>query len=121
MFVLRRRPWPTTTAVKFAASGREDGDVLHVGNGRPAYAELQNCRKWATQGMVGDFAREVAKASAGWSRLYVVKWRDKAKADAVQRFAETKVKTYACVVWFASDRFGRGRCARVELRCKSPQ
>ena len=51
--------------VKFAASGREDWDVRMLGNGRPAYAELQNCRTWATHDVVGDFAREVAKASAG--------------------------------------------------------
>ena len=29
---------------------------------------------------------------------------DKAKADAVNASAETKVKTYACVVWFSADR-----------------
>mgnify|MGYP007071510822 CR=1 FL=1 len=51
--------------VKFAASGREDWDVRMLGNGRPAYAELQNCRTWSTQDVVGAFAREVAKASAG--------------------------------------------------------
>ena len=51
--------------VKFAASGREDWDVRMLGNGRPAYAELQNCRKWSTQDVVGAFAREVAKASNG--------------------------------------------------------
>lgn len=29
---------------------------------------------------------------------------DKAKADAVNASAETKVKTYSCVIWFGSDR-----------------
>ena len=91
-------------AVKFAASGREDWDVRMLGNGRPAYAELQNCRTWSTQDVVGDFAREVAKASNGVVEALHVEIADKAKADAVNASAETKVKTYACVVWFASDR-----------------
>ena len=90
--------------VKFAASGREDWDVRMLGNGRPAYAELQNCRTWSTQDVVGDFAREVAKASAGVVEALHVEIADKAKADAVNASAETKVKTYACVVWFSADR-----------------
>ena len=90
--------------VKFAASGREDWDVRMLGNGRPAYAELQNCRRWSTQDVVGDFAREVAKASAGVVEAIQVEIADKAKADAVNASAETKVKTYACVVWFSADR-----------------
>ena len=91
-------------AVKFAASGREDWDVRMLGNGRPAYAELQNCRTWSTKDIVGDFAREVAKASAGVVEAIQVEIADKAKADAVNASAETKVKSYACVVWFSADR-----------------
>ena len=91
-------------AVKFAASGREDWDVRMLGNGRPAYAELQNCRRWSATDVVGDFAREVAKASNGVVEAIQVEIADKAKADAVNASAETKVKTYACVVWFSADR-----------------
>ncbi|CAH0374622.1 unnamed protein product [Pelagomonas calceolata] len=90
--------------VKFAASGREDWDVRMLGNGRPAYAELQNCRKWSSTDVVGDFAREVAKASNGVVEALHVEIADKARADAVNASAETKVKTYACVVWFSADR-----------------
>jgi len=91
-------------AVKFAASGREDWDVRMLGNGRPAYAELQNCRKWSSTDVVGDFAREVVKASNGVVEAIQVEIADKARADAVNASAETKVKTYACVVWFGADR-----------------
>ena len=91
-------------AVKFAASGREDWDVRMLGHGRPAYAELQNCRTWSTKDVVGDFAREVAKASNGVVEAIQVEVADKARADAVNASAETKVKTYACVVWFSADR-----------------
>jgi hypothetical protein len=91
-------------AVKFAASGREDWDVRMLGNGRPAYAELQNCRTWSTQDVVGAFSREVAKASNGVVEALHVEIADKARADAVNASAETKVKTYACVVWFSADR-----------------
>ena len=110
--------------VKFAASGREDWDVRMLGNGRPAYAELQNCRTWSTQDVVGDFAREVAKASNGVVEAIQVEIADKAKADAVNASAETKVKTYACVVWFSADRDriddGRDACSTARVGERAP-
>ena len=64
---------------------------------------------------MGAFAREVAKASNGVVEALHVEIADKARADAVNASAETKVKTYACVVWFSADRSAedarRGRAA----------
>merc|ERR1719424_2542817 len=75
-----------------------------LGRGRPAYVELQNCRAWSTQDVVGAFARAVVARSAGVVEVLSVEIADKAKADAVNASAETKVKTYSCVIWFGSDR-----------------
>jgi hypothetical protein len=52
-------------AAKLAASGREDWDVRMLGRGRPAYVELQNCRRWAVRDVVAEFTKSVVARSSG--------------------------------------------------------
>ena len=93
--------------VKFAASGREDCDVRMRGGGRPAYALLENARAFRVAGDVAAaFAERVAaraRALGAPVELRRASLGDRAEAAAVNASAETKTKTYACVVWCARD------------------
>ncbi|KAJ1557464.1 putative tRNA pseudouridine synthase Pus10, partial [Nowakowskiella sp. JEL0078] len=84
---------------KFACAGREDADVLCLGEGRPFYVECVNPKvlEWDAASLE-TLQRKINEAASGRvavGRLAVVSRED---VKALNASAATKAKSYSCIV-----------------------
>ncbi|DAZ99332.1 TPA: hypothetical protein N0F65_005183 [Lagenidium giganteum] len=89
---------------KFHTAGREDVDVRMLGNGRPFILEIID----ATRANIADdewqqIEDAVNKANEGVVAIRQVKMSTKEYFAGLQAGADSKKKTYCCVVWTAGE------------------
>ncbi|KAF0694032.1 Aste57867_15055 [Aphanomyces stellatus] len=88
---------------KFHTAGREDVDVRMLGNGRPFILELLDA-KIATLPAEADYKRieaEVNEKNLDSVEIQAFRPTNKEQFSALQAGADSKRKTYCCVVWVA--------------------
>lgn len=84
---------------KFSSAGREDADVLMLGDGRPFYFELISPHKvFATQEQLTNLQREIVDDSNGKIDLFDLQLVSKDSLAALKESASSKSKSYRCKV-----------------------
>ncbi|RHY19266.1 hypothetical protein DYB32_010256, partial [Aphanomyces invadans] len=81
---------------KFHTAGREDVDVRMLGNGRPFILELIGGRAPVARAL-----RKVNETNADRVEIRGFQLTDKKRFSVLQAGADSKRKTYCCVVWVA--------------------
>lgn len=90
-------------SAKFLASGREDCDVRMLGDGRPFALEIVDptrLRGALSTDTFADAVRRVSTQLGAPVEVRGVERADKKAAQAVDAAAQSKTKSYACIVWF---------------------
>ncbi|KAL4086611.1 hypothetical protein PRIC1_013674 [Phytophthora ramorum] len=85
---------------KFHTAGREDVDVRMLGNGRPFILEILDAKKaYLNQSEYDGIQKAVNAANNGAVEIVQVKSSTKDYFAGLQAGADSKKKTYCCVVW----------------------
>ncbi|KAG1708581.1 hypothetical protein DVH05_022209 [Phytophthora capsici] len=85
---------------KFHTAGREDVDVRMLGNGRPFILEILDAKKaYLDQSEYDQIQKAVNDANNGAVEIVLVKSSTKDYFAGLQAGADSKKKTYCCVVW----------------------
>nr|KAJ3420714.1 putative tRNA pseudouridine synthase Pus10 [Polyrhizophydium stewartii] len=86
---------------KFSSAGREDADVLMLGRGRPFYLELVNPQlTMASEAELAALQRTINDANRNRIAVHDLQLVSKDSTMIMKRSADTKSKSYACLVEF---------------------
>lgn len=84
---------------KFSSAGREDSDVLMLGDGRPFYLQLINPKRTiATKDQLEILSEEIIKKSAGKISVLDLQIVSKDSTRILKDSAATKSKSYRCQI-----------------------
>jgi len=83
---------------KFHGAGREDIDVLTLGNGRPFVVEIKNPRVRKIN--LEKIVNEINEKAGGKVEVLFLKYTDRKTIRRIKRLAEISAKTYRAVVTF---------------------
>ncbi|EGF78467.1 hypothetical protein BATDEDRAFT_90402 [Batrachochytrium dendrobatidis JAM81] len=87
---------------KFSSAGREDGDVLMLGTGRPFYYELINpYRCVATESELATLQRKINDSNKDMVSVRDVQIVTRESTSIMKDSASSKSKSYSCVVEFS--------------------
>ncbi|RMX64951.1 hypothetical protein DD238_005820 [Peronospora effusa] len=93
-------PFFQGSGYKFHTAGREDIDVRMLGNGRPFILEILDAKKaYLDQSEYDKLQKAVNDANSGAVKIVRVKSSTKDYFAGLQAGADSKKKTYCCVVW----------------------
>ncbi|KAG6574754.1 tRNA pseudouridine(54/55) synthase [Phytophthora cinnamomi] len=93
-------PFFRGSGYKFHTAGREDVDVRMLGNGRPFILEILDAKKaYLDQSKYDQIQKAVNDANNGAVEIVNVKSSTKDYFAGLQAGADSKKKTYCCVVW----------------------
>ncbi|ETO76107.1 tRNA pseudouridine(54/55) synthase, variant 1 [Phytophthora nicotianae P1976] len=93
-------PFFRGSGYKFHTAGREDVDVRMLGNGRPFILEILNAKKaYLDQSEYDQIEKAVNDTNNGAVEIVQVKSSTKDYFAGLQAGADSKKKTYCCVVW----------------------
>ncbi|CAH0474946.1 unnamed protein product [Peronospora belbahrii] len=93
-------PFFRGSGYKFHTAGREDVDVRMLGNGRPFILEIFDAKKaFLNQYEYDQVQKAVNDANSGAVRIVQVKSSTRDYFAGLQAGADSKKKTYCCVVW----------------------
>ncbi|CAH0492647.1 unnamed protein product [Peronospora farinosa] len=93
-------PFFQGSGYKFHTAGREDIDVRMLGNGRPFILEILDAKKaYLDQSEYDKLQKAVNDANSGAVEIVRVKSSTKDYFAGLQAGADSKKKTYCCVVW----------------------
>ncbi|KAE9035566.1 hypothetical protein PR001_g7398 [Phytophthora rubi] len=93
-------PFFRGSGYKFHTAGREDVDVRMLGNGRPFILEILDAKKaYLDQSEYDQIQKAVNDANNGAVEIVNVKSSTKDYFAGLQAGADSKKKTYCCVVW----------------------
>eukprot|EP00042_Codosiga_hollandica_P038484 m.313078 g.313078 ORF g.313078 m.313078 type:complete len:311 (-) comp55408_c0_seq3:228-1160(-) len=88
----------------FSASGREDVDVRMLGEGRPFIFEVVNARRQSISQKQLEDAQDRTNSGTDLIELNSVKIIRRDQTDVLAEGADSKTKSYCCVVWLEEDR-----------------
>ncbi|KAG7397889.1 putative tRNA pseudouridine synthase Pus10 [Phytophthora boehmeriae] len=93
-------PFFQGSSYKFHTAGREDVDVRMLGNGRPFILEILDAKKaYLDQAEYDQIQEAVNAANKGSVEIVDAKSSTKDYFAGLQAGADSKKKTYCCVVW----------------------
>ncbi|CAI5746590.1 unnamed protein product [Peronospora destructor] len=93
-------PFFRGSGYKFHTAGREDVDVRMLGNGRPFILEILDAKKaYLDQSEYDQLQKAVNDANSGAVKIVEVKRSTRDYFAGLQAGADSKKKTYCCVVW----------------------